>query len=147
MPAIWEDFKDSFPILEFFMKMGIYRADQIFVILDYLPNLSYLHNTANQVEETNSNSFPQKPPYACYNCNEPGHTSRFCWKPRIPICKNFQKRGTALAALIELKLLTVHDAEGRVLQPNLALGICQTPTLTDHQLLFPSMTRTLILGK
>lgn len=31
--------------------------------------------------------------FVCYNCNKPGHTSRFCRQPRIPTCRNCRKRG------------------------------------------------------
>lgn len=44
----------------------------------------------NPQAHTNSNN---RPTFICYNCDQEGHTSRFCKKPRRPFCVRCRKRG------------------------------------------------------
>lgn len=43
------------------------------------------HNTPNSASQN-------RPAYVCYNCDTPGHTSRYCRRPRRPFCRNCRKK-------------------------------------------------------
>lgn len=64
-------------------KYNPFRADT--------PAESKPNNITSPNEEDQRKS--EKPSFVCYNCDKPGHTSRYCRVPRRPYCHNCKKKG------------------------------------------------------
>lgn len=50
-----------------------------------------IHPETSRREPTKSDD--KKPKYTCYNCDQPGHTSRYCRAPYRPTCRHCKKKG------------------------------------------------------